>query len=94
MYAPSPDPVNAAGSGAGIYNTSCDVVPHRNWCHGSLMNEQWWTLPRGARAAHIPSWRRPDGLRSIKAAPVDEIMYPQPVTHNGGHLWIGQAGVQ
>ena len=155
MYAPSPDLVNAAGSGTGIYNTSCDVAPHRNWCHGSLMygprraahpepasltgllwscqptsmivkraladhflsattsgvaggllaraslrspslprrNEQWWTLPRGARAAHLPSWRRPDGLRAVKAAPVDEIMYPQPVTHAGAHLWIGQAGV-
>ena len=30
---------------------------------------------------------------SSQAAPVDEIMYPQPVSYGGAHLWLGQAGV-
>merc|ERR1712113_733945 len=32
-------------------------------------------------------------LRATKAAPTDEILYPQPVTYQDKHMWIGQAGV-
>lgn len=92
-YAPSPVGANAAGSGDGVYHNQCQRAPHAGWCHSSLMNEHWWTLPRGARAADVPSWRRPASLRGVKAAPTDEVMYAQPVTFADQHLWVGQAGV-